>query len=102
MALSRERAETTLHLADAALSAESDIPGGQSLGEESGGLLEPLLSSGAAGAGEPELPGRGRTRTAPGFSVGNVSLEVRRGEVRHAWVEGCPRVGCKILLGCVW
>lgn len=57
-----------------------------SLAEGSGdsSLSEPLLPSGAAGGGEPVVPWRGRSGTVPGFSVANVSLEVRRGEVSEA------------------
>lgn len=75
--LARERVESPVANER---SDESDTPG--SLAEGSGSLLEPLLPSGAE-AGEPVLPGKGQRGAVPGFSVGNVSLEVRRGEVRQ-------------------
>lgn len=86
VALSRERVETPT------TDVRSDELGTrQPLAEGSGSLLEPLLPS-REEARQPVLPGRGRKGTVPGFSVGNVSLEVRRGQVRQGGVgetSGC-------------
>lgn len=103
VALSRELVEIP---PEDARSDESDAPGSPTEGSAS--LLEPLLPSGAAAAAAtvgPVLPGRGRDGTVPGFSVENVSLEVRRGEVRQRRSVASPPgwvVFCKTCGGCSW